>query len=467
MCVVFAARILHMKITKAEILSILAIALPLVAAFLAQRGMEFIDTLMLGWIDSTALAAGAISSAFFGTLQIFCMGALSVIGIFVARQRGSGNVNEIKLTLHQGLCWASLLAVPCVLIIWFTPQLLLKIYQNPQVIADATLILHGMVWGFPGFLLFLILKELISAFLLTRVVMIVSLISIPLTYVVNYTLIYGKYHFPRLGIAGIGYGSSIVIWLMFLSLFFYSNQHVLLKKHIILKPIKFNYVQFKELVTIGMTGGILFLLEAGMFLITAVIMGYFGTAALAAHQIALQCVNIAYTIPLAISTATAFQVGHAAGSKNIEQAQRIALISFSIVVALSAIIAAIFMFTTHSLVSIFLEKSARDYETVYQLANSLLHIAALFLCFDALQSVANGALRGLKDTFIPMFLCIGCYWVLGVGGAYYFSMHTALGAKGVWLGLTLGLSSTAIILILRFFKRSQALNSIDTYCLQD
>lgn len=439
--------------TNHEIKSIITVAMPLMAAFLAQRGMQFIDTVMMGWIGSTALAAGAIGTAIFATILLFCMGVLSSIGIFIVRAKGEGNTTDVKLTMQHGFCLALLLSIPCMLLIWIIPHFLLVIKEDPIVVKDTSLLLHGLVWGFPGFLLFLVLREFISAFSLTFVVMIISLISLPLTFTANYILIYGKYHFPQLGIGGIGYGGAIVMWFMFLSCLIYSKKHPQLKVHFDLKSFQFDWDKLKDMLYIGTSSGTIFLLEAGMFLSTTIIMGYFGVAPLAAHQIALQCVNIAYTLPIAISMATALQIGHAAGAKNYAQVNRTALLSFSITIFTSIVLAIIFFYAANGLVSIFIEKGIGDISSVRQFAISFIHIAVLFLCFDAIQAVANGALRGLKDTFIPMILTIVCYWVLGAGGAYYLSMFTHLGAQGIWYGLTLGLSSTAIILTLRFLKK--------------
>ena len=440
-------------IKENEIKSIIIIALPLMAAFLAQRGMQFIDTVMMGWIGPTALAAGALGTAFFVTVLLFCMGVLSSIGIFIGCAKGADNISDIKSIMQHGFCLAIFLSVPCMLIIWLVPHILLSIDEDPLVVANTALLLHGMVWGFPGLLLFLVLREFISAFSLTLIVMMVSLFSIPLTFAANYILIYGKYHFPQLGISGIGYGGSIIMWFMFFSLLVYSKKHILLKKYLSLTPFKFDRNKFNDMLHIGIPSGALFLLEAGMFLSTTIMMGYFGVAALAAHQIALQCVNIAYTFPVALSMATALQVAHAAGAKDLVQAQRTALLSFSMALLTSAIIATFFILASNFLVKIFLEGGEKNLKEAHQLATSFLGIAALFLCFDAMQSVANGALRGLRDTFVPMLFSIGCYWVLGVGGAYYLSIYTHLGAVGIWYGLTLGLCSTATILILRFYQK--------------
>ncbi len=440
-------------IKKNELYAIIIIALPLMAAFLAERGMQFIDSVMMGWLGSVALAAGALGTALFFTIVIVCMGILSAVGVFVVREKGANTPENINSIMQQGFCLAIFLSVPSMLLTWYAPSFLLKIGEDPLVVADTALLLHGLLWGLPGFLLFLVLREFISAFSLTSVVMIVSFISIPLTFAANYVLIYGKYHLPKLGIAGIGYGGSIVMWFMFLCLLVYSKKHGLLKKHLAIVPFKFHREKLYDMLYMGLPCGALFLIEAGMFLFVTLLMGYFGIAALAAHQITMQCTNIAYALPIALSMATALQVGHAAGAKDFARAKRTALLSFSIALTISAVIVVIFVCAPHFLVRIFLEKGTQHFQQVKQLATSFLSIAALLLCFDAMQSVANGALRGLRDTFVPMLYSIGCYWILGTGGAYYLSMHTALGAKGIWYGLILGLGSTAIILLLRFFRK--------------
>jgi MATE family multidrug resistance protein len=448
--------------TLQNLKNIIIIALPLLAALLAQRAMQFIDSVMMGWLGPTALAAGAIGTAIFVTILLFCMGTLTSAGVYIARAKGANDIPDIKSTVQHGYCLALLLSIPCMLIIWFGHLVLLKIGQDVIVVENTRALLHGMVWGFPGALLFLVLRECVSAFSKTLIIMMISFLSIPLTFAVNYVLMYGKYHFPELGIAGIGYGSAIGMWFMFLSVLCYSKYHPLLKSHITLTVFQFNPTKFKDMLSIGIPSGTLFLLEAGMFLATAVMMGYFGVFALAAHQIALQCANIAYTLPPALAIATTLQVSHALGAQKIEQAKSITLISFSIALFISAIIAMLFIFAPTFLVELFLENGTPHFEETLLLTTSFLRIAALFLCFDAIQSVMSGALRGLRDTFIPMLISIVCYWILGVGAAYYLSMHTILGAKGIWYGLTLGLSSVAILLLRRFFmilKRFHSMRS--------
>jgi len=432
-----------------EIKATLSIAFPLIAAFLAQKSMQFIDTIMMGWIGPLALAAGAIGTAVFVTILVFCMGTLSAVGVFIARARGENKGSDIQLYLINGMWLALLLSIPCVMVMWVAPHFLIR-NENQDVLNNAVLLLHGLSLGMPGYLLFLIFREFISAFALTRVVMLVTLASIPLTFILNYILIYGKFAFPALGVSGIGYAGAIVMWLMFFGLFIYSIRHPQLNKYIHFKRLELSPI--KDMLFIGLSSGTFFLLESGMFLCAVVMMGHFGVDELASFQIAMQCANFAYAIPFALSMTTALQVSHAVGAKEYFRLKPIIFQNFYLGLFFSIIIAACFILFPDFFIKIFLENES-NYPKTIQIASSFLIIAAFFLCFDAIQTIACGILRGLKDTFIPMVLSVGCYWIIGVSSAYYFSFYTSFGAKGIWYGISLGITSLGIVFTIRLFQK--------------
>lgn len=440
-------------ITIREIKTIAMIAMPLMAAFLAQKGMQFIDTFMMGWIGPEALAAGALGTAIYFTTIVFCMGTLSAAGIYIVRAKGANDDIDIRASLQHGLCLAVILSIPCMLLIHFIPKVLVIIGQDPVVINNTILLLNGLNWGLPGYLLFMVLREYIAAFSLTRVVMFVALGSIPLTFAANYILIFGALGLPKFGIAGIGYAGAIIMWFMFLCLYGYCRQHAQLKQYISFSRFQFQSQKIIDILYVGVPSGILYILESGMFLMAAVLMGYLGVDALAAHQIALQCASIAYAIPFALSMATALQVGQAAGAGDMQQAKRSAFNGLALGLILTSIIAVFFIAIPEKLIGVFLNGTEHDYEIIRQLATSYLFCTAVFQCFDGFQAIACGALRGLKDTFIPMLLSVACYWVLGVSSAYYLAFHTELKSLGVWYGLTLGIVSIGVILLLRLINR--------------
>lgn len=438
-----------------ELKSMTMLALPLMAALLAQKGMQVIDTIMLGWFGPVALAAGALAVTTFITVVVFCMGTLSVVGVFIMHARGADqHADDIKSILQQGFCLALLLAVPGMLLVWQVPAILLKVGQDAAIVANVRLILHSWVWGLPGYLLFLTMREFIAAFARTRIIMLITLCSIPLTFIFNYVFMYGKYGMPSLGIAGIGVAGAIVMWLMFLSALFYSRSQTLLKPYIQhINPLWINYRTLKSMIYLGVPSGVMLVLDMGMFSVAAIMIGYFDTADLGAFQITMQCAAIAFTFPAAWSMIIALQVGHAVGAKDISRAARYAYFGLGVSLLISLSIAMLVIFFPRIIVGLFLAASDANVEHVRQVSLSFIKVVALFLCFDALQIIANGILRGFKDTFIPMLLSVGCYWGLGLGSAYFLAFHTPLDAIGVWYGLTLGICSVAMVLLLRFFQQ--------------
>jgi len=442
-----------MKTSKVTLNNSIKLALPLMAAFLAQKFMQFIDTLMMGWLGADALAAGGIATAFFITVSVFCMGTLSAVGIFISRAKGSNDKEEIKSSFQQGVMVVLLLSLPCMLIIWFMPYVLPYLGQNQEVIKNVELFLHGLVWGFPGFLLFLILREFIAAFSFTKTVMIVALGSIPVTFGLNYLLMYGNGLLPALGIAGIGYSGAVVMWMMFLCLYLYSAKKEVLKEFVSFRSFKIDTAKIKDIFFIGAPSGLLFVLESGMFLSATIMIGYIGVNELAAYQIAIQCAIIAYALPIALSMVTALQVGQAVGSQNFSHVKQIIRINLVIALVFALFTASIFFFCPRILISLFINSKENDFIQLNAISITFLKIAAVFQIFDAIQTIANGALRGLKDTFVPMLLSAFCYWIVGVGGAYILAFNTSLKANGVWFGIILGILCTSILLIMRLREK--------------
>ncbi len=283
--------------------------------------------------------------------------------------------------------------------------------------------------------------------------MFITFVSLPLVFLANYVLIYGKYGFPPLGIAGVGYAGTIINWLMFLSLLAYCSHNITLKKYVSFNSFKPNLEKIYDILFIGTPSGMLLIFESGMFLLSSIMMGYFGIIALAAYQIALQCASLAYAIPFALGMTTALQVGHASGAKDFALVQRTTIAIFTVGLIVSATLAFFFIFTPQLLINIYLSPFTHNYAETYHFARSFLIIAAFFLCLDAVQAIMNGALRGLKDTLVPMLISIGCYWLIGISSGYFLSFHTHLGAVGIWYGLTFGICSAGVLLMWRFLKK--------------
>jgi MATE family, multidrug efflux pump len=435
-----------------EIKHFLLLCAPLIAAFLAQKGMQFIDTMMMGWIGPNALAAGALATNIFITILVFCRGVLSAVGVAIVHERATGQPANIQKLLHQAIYLAIALAIPAMLLAWQAPFYLSALGQNPEVIADTQKLLHGLLWGIPAYLLFYVLREFISAFALARAIMMVAIISIPLTFAGNYALIYGKYGLPALGITGIGYANAGVCWFIFASLLFYCQKQSVLRQYTSWQFTKPDWVQIKKLWITGFGSGVILVLDMATFLAAALLTGYFGVTALAAYQIALQCASIAYNLPSAISVITALEVGHAFASKNWPKVKKTFYFGISSSLVISICLSILFVGFPRMVTRLFLPDLTHA-QAVFTIAQEFLIVASFLLCFDGAQSIIIAALRGLNDTFWPMIMSVICYLLIGLTAAYLLSFHTPLGATGVWYGLLLGIASLCVFAGWRWRRR--------------
>lgn len=429
------------------------LALPLVAALLAEVGMETVDTLMMGRLGARALAAGALSGAIFAALLVASMGLLTAVGVLVARARGAKQARDISTIVWQGIYTALLMSVPCMLACYYSEHLLLALHQDPAVIKFTGEFLRAITWGFPGALCFFALREFVSALGKPRIIMLITVSAIPLNAVANYILMYGKLGCPALGISGIGYASSLIEWLMFLSLLAFILTQVRFKVYLLAgHGQRINLAVFKQVWKIGWPVAVMLGFEVGLFSITTALMGYFGESALAAHQVALQCSIIVFMIPLGISQATGIRVGFNLGSNQPQQAKRAVTIGlvYGLIVALTA--AVIFLSMPYFIISLFLDTN-KAAPHILQLGVSFLIIVAIYQFGDVVQVISSGALRGHKDTFVPMLLGLVSYWLVGLSSGYWLAFHTTLGSIGLWWGLAIGIAISGLLLYLRLRRQ--------------
>jgi MATE family multidrug resistance protein len=207
---------------------------------------------------------------------------------------------------------------------------------------------------------------------------------------------------------------------------------------------------FRELFRVGWPVGVTHGLESGLFTVTALMIGSLSTVALAAHQIALQSAAFTFMVPLGIGVATSVRVGQAVGRGDEPGAQRAGFVGILLGLTFMSISAVIFRVVPEAVVGLYLDLSDPSTGDVTRLAAILLGVAGVFQVFDGIQVSAAGALRGLKDTRMPMLIGFVSYWVIGLSTGYLFGFVLGRGAEGLWWGLVVGLASAAMMLSLRF-----------------
>jgi MATE family multidrug resistance protein len=302
-----------------------------------------------------------------------------------------------------------------------------------------------------------VLRNFMSALNRPEPALWITLAAIPLNALLAYALIYGAFGLPELGILGAGFATAIVntvmcgaaIWISY-------TRHPFRKYRVLGKFWRADWPLFGRLLVVGLPISGAFMLEYGLFAAAALLMGSFGTSAIAAHQIALQTAAILYMVPFGISMAATVRVGQAVGRGDSDATRRAGfaaiLLATAFMLAMTLVIAA----TRHAIPALFLGGQTVTASETVALAATLLVLGATFFITDGVQSVAAGALRGLNDTRVPLLIAALSFWIAGFGGSYVFGFTLGLGAVGVWIGLSIGTAVFAALLLWRFNVLTQA-----------
>jgi multidrug resistance protein, MATE family len=434
-----------------EIHACLLLAVPLAGAQLAQAATAFVDTVMMGILGSQTIAAGALGALMFHVLTIVGSAILSAVSPLVAEAYGGGQGDRVGLVVRQGWWMAILLAVPMSLLLWYGEGVLRLMGQEAETAALAGTYLRAIVWGYFPALGFAVLRNFVSALSRPRPVIVVMVGGTLTNVAINYVLIFGKFGLPALGLTGIGLASTLSLWGMFIALGLYSLQQRSIRSYGAFSNLhQLDRGVFLELLNVGLPIGVLAAVETGLFAVVTLLIGQLGTTMLAAHQIALQTASMTFTIPLGISLATTVRVGQLMGQNHPMGARLAGFVGIGISAFFMFCMGLLFWAFPTQIVSLYVDVTDPANATVVNLAKALLGVAAMFQIVDGIQISAAGALRGIKDTRIPMLIGILTYWGLGLTSGYLLGLRFGFGGVGLWWGLAIGLLVAACVLTWRF-----------------
>jgi MATE family multidrug resistance protein len=432
--------------------ALLSIAGPLIVNNLSIAGMQFADAVMAGRLGAEALAAVAVGGSIWFLGFTVMLGLMMAISPIVARHYGAGDKELIGRYTRQGLWLAAVLGM-CIFALaqLFVEPLLTFIGIDVGFRATTIGYAKAIMFGAPAICAFLAFRFTTEGIGFTRPIMYTSLLALASNVFLNYTLMYGHFGFPAFGAVGCGIASAITMWLMVFVLGIYVYVHP------IYKPLKiFDHMAplrmpvLKEILNLGMPIAVTITAEAGLFSAVSILIGTRGAAITAAHQIALNFASTLFMIPLALSAAITIRTGHALGAGNA------ALARFA--GATGIWMSAFFMTCSAAFLLLFRDIVVSVYTSdpsVQAIAVSLLLMAAIFQIADGVQIGAAGALRGYKDTRMPMVINTFAYWALGFPLAYMAAITFQSPPSYIWAGFVLGLSVAAVLLTIRFNRLSK------------
>ena len=439
--------------TRAEIAALLHIGGPLMAAQLAQMAMGFFDTVMMGRVGPVELAAVAIGTGLWHTLFLFALGTLMAISPLVAHLHGAGQSAAMAPLVRQALWLAALLGAGCFVVLRHLEPLLDALGIEPAIVPIAGDYLRALSWGMWPIFAAMALRLFSEGIGRTRPVLAIALLALLVNIVANYALIFGHWGLPALGATGCGAATAIGMWVLLAGMLAILLGDRRYRVYGLFQHWDWPcWRELRPLLTLGLPIGIGLFLETAVFATVALLLGTLGAVAAAAHQVALNVAAMTFMIPLGLSMATTIRIGHALGAGDPRAARFSGLIGIGLSGSFMAIMA-VLIFTGHQTIA----RLYTDDPAVVTVAAGLLQLAALFQISDGLQVGALGALRGLKDTRVPMLIVVVAYWLITFPLAWLLGIHWGLGPRGPWIGLIAGLSVAAVLLNLRFWRLSARL----------
>lgn len=437
-----------------EARALLPLAGPLIVNNLSIAGMQFADAVMAGRLGAESLAAVAVGGSVWFLGFTVMLGLMMAISPIVARHYGAGNPELIGRYTRQGLWLAAVLGMCIFTLAQLFVEPLLTFIGIDSGFRETTIgYAEAIMFGAPAICAFLAFRFTSEGIGFTRPIMYTSLLALVCNVFLNYTLMYGHFGFPAFGAVGCGIASATTMWLMVFVMGIYVYVHP------IYKPLKiFDHMAplrvpvLKEILHLGMPIAVTITAEAGLFSAVSILVGTRGAEITAAHQIALNFTATMFMIPLALSAAITIRTGHAIGAGNFVAA-RLAGATGILMCALFMTFSATFLFLFRDMV---VGLYTND-PSVQAIAISLLLMAAIFQIADGVQIGAAGALRGYKDTRMPMIINTFAYWAMGFPLAYLAAITFQSPPAYIWAGFVLGLSVAAVLLTLRFIRLSKQL----------
>lgn len=438
--------------TRYEWRQLAKIGLPILAAQLCQTAIGVTDTIMAGRYHANDLAAIALGYSIWLPAMIAITGLVMAATPLIAHAIGAKRDHEAGHHLLQSQ-WLALLVGALLfflvynsvgLLVWFdVPEVLLPICQR---------YLQAIAWGMPGIAFYQAWRSYNEGIANTTIIMVIGFLAMLLNIPLNYIFIYGKFGIAEMGGAGCGVASAIAMWLSALAL----AVHSIVKRHPALQAIQRRDFRpdlaiLKTMFLLGYPIAIALFVEMGAFAGIALLLAYAGKTVIAAHQVTLNFTALIFMMPLSVSLAMTIRIGQALGAGHVSEAIFIRRSGQKLVILLALFNAMMIYVFADMIAGLYTRDLA-----IRNLATSLMLIACVYQLPDSLQISAAGALRGWKDTKVPMFFVMVSFWVVGLPLGFFLSRQEYGGeplyAHGYWWGLVIGLSMAALLLNGRLYK---------------
>ncbi len=428
---------------------------PVIMGLLGHTFVAFADNIMVGQLGTAELAAVSLGNSFVFIAMSLGIGFSTAITPLVAESDGANDVKAGRSALKHGLVLCTVLGFALFGMMLLMKPLMHHMNQPKEVVELALPYLDVVAFSLIPLVVFQAFKQFSEGLSHTQYPMYATIVANVVNITINYLLIFGSFGFPKLGIVGAAIGTLISRFVMVVIIWYQLRSRK--KFHDYVTNFNFKLLEIsklKHILKLGFPSALQFFFEVAVFTTAIWLSGVLGKNAQAANQIALNLSSMTYMVGMGLGVVAMIRVGNQKGIKDYFNLRRIAQSVFLLTLIFEVAFALFFLVGREILPTIYLDTNdiinQLDNMEVIKLGAELLLIAAFFQISDGLQVVVLGALRGLQDVNIPTLLIFISYWVIGFPISFYLGLHTDLKSNGIWIGLLAGLSSSALLLYLRF-----------------
>jgi MATE family multidrug resistance protein len=431
------------------------LAYPVILGMLGHTLIGIVDNIMVGKLGSTELAAVSLGNSLIFVAMSLGIGFSTAITPIVAEADAEKDTTKIRAAFHHGLFLCTILGFMLFGLVVFAKPIMEWLHQPEEVIVLAKPYLDWVAFSLVPLIIYQGYKQFADGLSMTKISMYAIVLANVVHVIINYCLIYGVWFFPKMGILGAGLGTVISRMAMV------AFMHIILSRKEALKQYfhEFSFDEIKKetlkkIINLGLPSAMQMLFEVVLFTAAIWLCGNIGKTSQAANQIALSLASMTFMFAMGLSVVSMIRISNQKGMGDYKQLIVIARSIFLLAICIEIIFAIMFVALHQVLPFLFLnmenQAQALDNQEVIIIAAKLLLVAAVFQISDGIQVVVLGALRGLQDVKIPMYITFVAYWVVGFPISFYLGEHTPLKATGVWIGLLAGLTAAALFLYLRF-----------------
>lgn len=429
----------------------LRLAGPIVVGNIGQVLIGVVDTLMIGRVGVAELGAVSFVNNLFLIPLVSSIGFLAAVPILVSQARGSGDQRQVGRYVKHAMLLTALASLAITALLVVNGFFLDRYGQAPEVVEAS----RGYYWLIVATLLpsllYQCLKGMSEGLGWSDPPMVALMSGIGLNVALNWILIFGKLGFPELGLIGAGWATLISRWAIVLGMLAYVLRAGRYAGYLPRRWWRgYRLGEFSGVLRMGIPLWAQHLFEIGAFAGAGVVIGWISKEALAAHQVAMSLAALAFMVPLGVSVATSVRVGETFGAGDLRRLRVICLGSIGFSLMEASFVALSFLVFGEWLAALFVQDAQ-----VVSAAASILVVVGVFQIFDGVQVSSIGALRGMSDVTVPMWVTFVAYWVIALPVGYVVGIARGVGATGVWIGLALGLFCAAVLLVLRLWIKAR------------